>query len=277
MPLGKLGVWTTYRQIGEENAGGAARLVEECGYDAFWLGGSPQLSQVRPLLEATERIVVGTSIVNIWATDPADLVAEYAALAPEYGERLIVGIGVGHPEATSDYARPLRPMREFLDAIDAAPDPIPSERRALAALGPKMLDLAGERSAGTLPYFVPVEHTAAARERLGPQALVATEVACVLDADPASARATARKYARLYLGLVNYTGNLRRLGFGDADLDDGGSDRLLDAVIPHGDPAEVAAALRGHLEAGADHVAVQPIGGKGIPAAGWRALAEQLR
>lgn len=276
MTLGKLGVWTTYRRIGEENAGAAARLAEECGYGALWLGGSPRLSQVRPLLEATERIAVGTSIVNVWATDPADLVAEYAELAPEFGERLIVGIGVGHPEATSDYSRPLRAMRRFLDAIDAAPEPIPVERRALAALGPKMLDLAAERSAGTLPYFVPVEHTAAARERLGPRPLIATEIACVLDPDPAAARAIAREYARIYLGLVNYTGNLRRFGFGDADLEGEGSDRLIDAVIPHGDPARVAAAVGAHLAAGADHVAVQPLGEEGVPAAGWRALAEHL-
>ena len=276
MELGKLGVWTSYRQIGEENAGAAARLAEECGYGTFWLGGSPRLSQVRPLLEATERIAVGTSIVNIWAYEPTQLAAEYAELAPEFGERLMVGVGVGHPEATSDYTRPLSAMREFLDGIDAAPTPIPPERRALAALGPKMLDLAGERSTGTLPYFVPLEHTAAARQRLGPEPLVATEVACVVDADRARARAAARSYAKLYLGLSNYTANLRRFGFDDADIEGEGSDRLIDAVIPHGGPAEVAAVLRAHLEAGADHVAVQPVGGEGIPAEAWRTLAEQL-
>ncbi len=277
MELGEFGVWTTYRQIGEENAGAAARLVEECGYGTFWLGGSPRLPQVRPLLEATERIAVGTSIVNIWAYEPEQLAAEYAELAPELRERLIVGIGVGHPEATGDYSKPLSAMREFLDRLDAAPDPIPPERRCLAALGPKMLDLAAERSAGTVPYFVPVEHTAAARERLGAGKLVATEVACVLGEDRARLRETARGYAKLYLGLSNYTGNLRRFGYGDADIDDGGSDRLIDAVIPQGSAAEVAAALRAHLDAGADHVAVQPLGESGVPAAGWRALAEQLR
>ncbi|MFN8216822.1 MAG: TIGR03620 family F420-dependent LLM class oxidoreductase [Solirubrobacterales bacterium] len=276
MELGRFGVWTTHRQIGEENAGAAARLAEECGYGAFWLGGSPRLPQVRPLLEASERIAVGTSIVNIWAYEPARLAAEYAELASAFGERLLVGVGVGHPEATSDYRRPLRAMREFLDGIDSAPHPIPPERRALAALGPKMLDLAGERSAGTIPYFVPVEHTSAARERLGPEALVATEIACVVDPDPARARATARQYARLYLGLTNYTANLRRFGFGDADIEGEGSDRLIDSVVPHGSAAEVAAVARAHLEAGADHVALQPVGGEGIPAEAWRALAAEL-
>lgn len=276
MELGRIGVWTSYRQIGEENAATAARLVEECGFGTFWLGGSPLLPQVRPLLEATERLAVGTSIVNLWANEPERLAAEYAELAPEFGERLMVGIGVGHPEATSDYSRPLRAMREFLDGIDAAPAPIPPERRALAALGPKMLDLAGERSIGTLPYFVPLEHTAAARERLGPGPLVATEIACVVDSDTERARATARAYAKLYLGLGNYTGNLRRFGFGDADIGNGGSDRLIDAVIPHGSPAEIAAVVRAHLEAGADHVALQPVGREGIPAEDWRALAAEL-
>ena len=276
MELGRFGVWIGLRQIGEENAAAAARVAEESGYGTFWLGGSPRLPQVRAALEATERIAVGTSIVNIWAYEPGQLAAEYAELAPEFGDRLMVGIGVGHPEATSDYSKPLTAMREFLDGLDAAPDPIPAERRALAALGPKMLDLAAARSAGAVPYFVPLEHTPAARERLGSDRLLATEVACVLDPDPERARATARDYARLYLGLSNYTGNLRRFGFGDEDIADGGSNRLIDAVVPHGPPEQVAAVLRSHLEAGADHVAVQPLGGAGIPEEGWRALAAAL-
>jgi probable F420-dependent oxidoreductase len=118
--LGEFGVWTSFRQIGEENGAAAARLAEECGYGTFWLGGSPRLPQVRALLEATERIAVGTSIVNIWAYEPQRLAAEYAELAPELGERLMVGLGVGHPEATGEYSKPLTAMREFLDGLDAA-------------------------------------------------------------------------------------------------------------------------------------------------------------
>jgi probable F420-dependent oxidoreductase len=276
MELGRFGVWTAYRAIGEENAGEAAALVQELGFGTFWLGGSPRLPTTRPLLEAADAIVVGTGIVNVWAYEPAELAREYAALQPAFGDRLLVGIGIGHPEATSDYTRPLRSMRAFLDGIDAAPDPIPPQRRCLAALGPKMLDLCRERSRGTLTYFVPPEHTRAARERVGADALVATELACVLDTDAASARATARRYAEMYLGLRNYTANLLRYGFTAADISDGGSDRLIDTIVPHGTAQEIAEAARRHLDAGADHVCLQPVGTRGIPREGWSALAAAL-
>jgi probable F420-dependent oxidoreductase len=271
--LGTFGVWTSYRNIGEENAGEAAALVHDLGYGTFWLGGSPRLPTVRPLLEAAGGLTVATGIVNVWAYDPAELAREYAALAPEFGERLLVGIGIGHPEATSDYTRPLASTRAFLDGIDAAPTPIPPDRRALAALGPKMLDLCRERAAGSHTYFVPPEHTRAARDRLGPDRLIATEVACVVDTDPGSARAAARGYAKMYLGLRNYTGNLLRYGFTADDIAGGGSDRLIDAIVPHGSAEEIVAAAREHLDAGADHVCLQPVGVSGVPRAQWTALA----
>jgi probable F420-dependent oxidoreductase len=277
MEIGKIGVWTSTRAIGAEQFGAAAKVVEELGYGAFWLGGSPRLPAVRPLLEATSKIVVGTSIVNIWAYDPADLAAEYAELAPGFSERLLVGIGVGHPEASSDYARPFTAMREFLDGIDRAEPPIPRDRRAIAALAPKMLGLSAERSLAALPYFVQVAHTRAARELLGPGVLLAPEVACVLDEDPERARATAREYARLYLGLSNYTSNLIRHGFTEQDIADGGSDRLIDAVVPHGSAEHIAAVVDEHFDAGADHVALQVLGEPGIPRNGWTALAEAIR
>jgi probable F420-dependent oxidoreductase len=277
MEIGKIGVWTSTRAIGAEQFGAAAKVVEELGYGAFWLGGSPRLPAVRPLLEATSKIVVGTSIVNIWAYEPADLAAEYAELAPGFSERLLVGIGVGHPEASSDYARPFTAMRQFLDGIDRAEPPIPRDRRAIAALAPKMLGLSAERSLGALPYFVQVAHTRAARELLGPGVLLAPEVACVLDEDPERARATAREYARLYLGLSNYTSNLIRHGFTEQDIADGGSDRLIDAVVPHGSAEHIAAVVDEHFDAGADHVALQVLGEPGIPRNGWTALAEAIR
>jgi probable F420-dependent oxidoreductase len=277
MEIGKIGVWTSTRAIGAEQFGAAAKVVEELGYGAFWLGGSPRLPAVRPLLEATSKIVVGTSIVNIWAYEPADLAAEYAELAPAFSERLLVGIGVGHPEASSDYARPFTAMREFLDGIDRAEPPIPRDRRAIAALAPKMLGLSAERSLAALPYFVQVAHTRAARELLGPGVLLAPEVACVLDEDPERARATAREYARLYLGLSNYTSNLIRHGFTKEDIADGGSDRLIDAVVPHGSAEHIAAVVDEHFDAGADHVALQVLGEPGIPRNGWTALAEAIR
>ncbi|HVN62007.1 MAG TPA: TIGR03620 family F420-dependent LLM class oxidoreductase [Gaiellaceae bacterium] len=277
MNLGTTGVWTTYTRIGEENAGEAARLVEELGYGAFWLGGSPRLPSVRPLLEATEEIVVATGIVNVWAYgDPALLAAEYAALERDFPGRLLVGIGIGHPEATSDYSRPLSAMRAFLDGLDAAEPPLPRDRRCLAALAPKMLALSAERSLGAIPYFVPVAHTRLARELLGADPLLAPEMAFVLDGDTDRARGKAREFARTYLGLANYTNNLLRLGFTADDVAAGGSDRLIDAVIPHGSAEEIAAVARAHLDAGADHVALQALGEPGIPRRGWTALAEAM-
>jgi probable F420-dependent oxidoreductase len=276
MELGTIGAWTTYRTIGEENASEAAKLAEDLGFGTFWLGGSPRLTQIRPLLGATTVLHAATGIVNVWQYEPATLAAEHAALTAEFPGRVLSGVGIGHPEATSDYSHPLETMRTFFDGLDAAGTPVPRSERCMAALGPKMLDLATERSWGTHPYFTPVAHTRFARERLGEGALIAPEVACVLDADPQRARATARAYAKLYLGLRNYTGNLRRLGFGDEDLADGGSDRLIDAVVPHGSAEQVAETIRAHLDAGADHVCVQPVGVKGVPRAEWTALARAL-
>jgi probable F420-dependent oxidoreductase len=279
MELGTFGVWTAYGAIGEENAGEAASLVAELGFGTFWLGGSPRLSTVRPLLEADDSLTVATGIVNVWAYEPSELAREYGELSPQFGDRLLVGIGIGHPEATSDYTRPLASTRAFLDGIDAASgerDRIPPDRRVLAALGPKMLDLCRERSRGTLTYFVAPEHTSAARARLGDEPLIAVELACVLDTDPESARATARRYAKLYLGLGNYTSTLVRHGFTEADVSDGGSDRLIDTIVPHGSAEEIAAAARAHLDAGADHVCLQPVGVRSVPRAEWTALAAAL-
>jgi probable F420-dependent oxidoreductase len=153
---------------------------------------------------------------------------------------------------------------------------VPQEERCAAALGPKMLDLSAQRSLGTHPYFTPVEHTRFARERVGESALVAPELACVVDPDVDRARAKARRYARIYLGLSNYTSNLRKFGFTDEDISDGGSDRLIDAIVPHGTAQEVAAMVREHLDAGADHVCLQPVGVTGIPREEWTALASAL-
>jgi probable F420-dependent oxidoreductase len=276
MDLGAVGVWTSYRQIGEENAAEAARFVQDLGFGTFWLGGSPRLPSVRPLLEATDRLVVATGIVNVWSYDPAELSAEYLHLAEEFPDRLLVGIGIGHPEATSQYATPMAAMRAFLDGLDQAETPLPRDRRCLAALGPKMLELCRTRSRGAHTYFVPVAHTRAARAELGDDALLAPELACVVDDDSESARAKARRYAELYLGLRNYTNNLLRHGFTEDDISGRGSDRLIDAVIPHGGPEDIAAVAREHLDAGADHVCLQPVGVRGIPREEWTALAREL-
>jgi probable F420-dependent oxidoreductase len=277
MNLGRIGVWTSYRPFGAERAGEAAKLAEDLGYGAFWLGGSPHVPDVRPILEATSSLVAATGILNVWINDPAETASADAALRAEHPDRFMLGIGIGHPEATSDYTRPLRSMRTFLDGLDAAPSPPPREERCLAALGPKMLDLAAERTAGAHTYFVPVEHTRAARERLGPDRLIATEVACVVDdGDLERANAVAREYATLYLGLSNYTRNLLDHGFAEDDFANGGSDRLLDAIVPRGSAEDIAEVVRAHLDAGADHVCVQPLGEDGIPRASWTALARAL-
>jgi probable F420-dependent oxidoreductase len=271
-----IGVWTSARGIGDSNLPEAAKLVEQLGYSAFWLGGSPQLTELRPLLAATERLTLATGIVNVWQYEPATLAAEHAELAREFPGRVIAGIGVGHSEATAEYAKPLTTMRRFLDGLDAADPPLPTHERCLAALGPKMLELSAARALGALPYFTPVAHTRFARETIGEGALLATELACVIDTDSERGRASARAYAALYLGLSNYTNNLLRHGFTAEDIADGGSDQLIDAVVPHGSAGQVAEVVSAHLDAGADHVALQPVGVEGMPRREWTALAAAL-
>ncbi len=268
MKLGRTGVW-----ISAHGAGGVGRLpeaanvAEALGYGTFWLGGSPPVRGLGRLLDATATIVCATGIVNVWQHTPADVAREFDELAARHPDRVLLGIGIGHPEATSDYRRPLKTMREFFAGLDD----VPRDRRIAAALGPKMLDLAARQSIGTHPYFVPVAHTRFARATVGSVPTVAPEVACVVDPEPESARRKARDYAALYLGLSNYTDNLRRFGFTDADIADGGSDRLIDAVIPHGSAERVVEQIAEHFEAGADHVCVQPVGGDHL--ADWEALA----
>jgi probable F420-dependent oxidoreductase len=276
MELGRFGVWTSCRAIGEQHLSEAAGLAEQLGYGTFWLGGSPQLPQVRPLLEATESLVAATSIVNVWSYDPARLAAEFWELEEAFPGRLLVGVGIGHAEATADYSKPFSAMRSFLDGLDAAERPLPPDRRCIAALAPKMLRLSAERSLGTIPYFTSSDHTRSAREQLGAGPLLAPEVAFALDADADRARATARGYARLYLGLANYTNNLLASGFAAEDIAGDGSDRLIDSVVPQGGADAIARIMVDHLEAGADHVAVQALGEPGIPRASWSAMADAL-
>lgn len=276
MELGRFGIWTSYRALGEQNAGEAARLIETLGFGTLWLGGSPQLPALRPLLGATERIAVATGILNVWQSEPERVAHEFARLEDRFPGRVLLGIGIGHPEATTRYASPLETMRWFLDQLDAAATPVPPERRCLAALGPKMLGLSAERTRGAHSYFVPVEHTRRARERLGPSPMLTPELACALDSDVESGRARARAYAKLYLGLRNYTRNLLDFGFTEEDIAGGGSDRLIDAVVPQGEASAIAAVAERHLGAGADHVCLQTVGVTGIPRAEWTALASAL-
>jgi probable F420-dependent oxidoreductase len=265
MDLGQIGIWRL-RHLGTDGID----EIEALGYSALWLGGSPSTEDARPYLEATGTLKIATGILNVWQHEPADVAAGHAALTEEFPGRFLLGIGIGHPEATSDYTRPLATMRAFFDGLAA----VPQDERMAAALGPKMLDLAAERSLGAHTYFVPPAHTRAARERLGAAPVIAAEVACVVEPDPDTARGIAREYAERYLARRNYADNLRRLGFGDDELAGSGSDRLLDAVIPHGSAERSAAAVREHLDAGANHVCLQPLGPH--PAEDYRALAAAL-
>ena len=262
--------------FGIERAGEAAKLAEQLGYGTWWVGRSPHVPDIRPVLDATSTLVAATGILNVWINDPGETAAADAALRADFPGRFVLGIGIGHPEAASNYRRPLTEMRLFLDGLDASPTPTPVDGRCLAAMSPKMLELARERTAGTHLYFVSVDHTRLARERLGGGKLVAPEVACVVDTDSARARAVARDYAKLYLGLQNYRQALLVSGFTEGDLADGGSDRLIDAVIPQGSAGQIAEVVHAHLDAGADHVCLQPLGEEGIPRKSWTALAQAL-
>jgi len=271
MELGTIGIWRTNRQ-----GTATVPLLDELGFGTLWLGNSPGVEEMREYLEATSSMTIATGILNVWQHEPADVAAQFADLADAFPGRFLLGIGIGHPEATSEYRKPLATMRAFLDGLDAAPRPVPRDQRIVAALGPKMLELAAARSLGTHPYFVPVEHTRIARAAVGPDAVVATEVAVVVEPDAATARGVAREYAARYLASSNYTKNLERLGYTEAEFADGGSDRLIDAVVPHGSAEAIADVVRAHLDAGADHVCLQPLGHGADPEDDYRALAAAL-
>jgi probable F420-dependent oxidoreductase len=271
MQLGEIGIWRRHQEGTD-----AVPEIEALGFAALWVGGSPSLAQVRPFLERSERLLVATGILNVWQHEPADVAAQHAELTRAFPGRFLLGVGIGHPEATSVYTKPLTKMREFFDGLDAAPEPVPRDERIAAALGPKMLKLAAERSLGAHPYFTTHDHTRFAREVLGPDPVLAPELAVVLEPDAERGREAARSYAATYLRLSNYTGNLLRFGFTERDLEDGGSDRLIDAVVPHGPVEAIAEAVRAHLDAGADHVCLQPVGHGPAPLDDYRALARAL-
>ncbi len=272
--IGRFGIWRSASLVTPEIAAGIERL----GFGVLWLGSSPDgdLAQAEALLDATTTLTLATSIVNMWK-DPAALVARsYARVQQRHPGRFLLGVGAGHREATQQYAKPYETLARYVDELVAGG--VPRDGLVLAALGPRVLRLAGDQTAGAIPYLVPAEHTAQARALLGPGPLLAPEHKVVLDPDPARARALGRSRVRVpYLGLVNYTSNLRRLGWADEDLSDGGSDALIDALVAHGSPAEVATQVARHLDAGADHVCLQLITEEGDdPLPGYAKLAPAL-
>jgi probable F420-dependent oxidoreductase len=257
-----------------------AAELEGLGYTALWSTGGFRAglsSRFGRLLAATERMAVVSGIASIWITPPDVMARAVADLDGEYPGRFVLGLGVSHAPIVADYVRPLDHMAQYLDGLDGNGAEVAKDRRLLAALGPRMLALAAERSAGAHPYFVPAEHTARAREVLGAGALLAPEVSVVLEPDAATARQVAREFTAGYLTLANYAGNLRRLGYTEDDLADGGSDRLVDAVVAWGDSDHVVEHVRRHVEAGADHVCIQVLAPlETFPIDAYRELAPGL-
>ena len=285
MHLGGTGVWSAALRYGEpaQSAEAAAEL-EQLGYSAGWLPdvGGDVFAAVANVLQATTTFVAATGILNLWMHEPSDAASGYHAIVDAHGERFLMGIGVSHHvlvdlKEPGAYQRPLARTREYLDAIDALPNPVPRESRVLAALGPKMLELARERAGGAHPYLANPDHTARARAVLGPDPLLAPEQPVVLETDATAARATARTHLATYLTLPNYVNNLQRLGLTDDDVADGGSDRLVDTIVAWGDEAAIAKRVQAHRDAGADHVCIQVLtGDMSLPREQWRRLAPAL-
>lgn len=254
--LGRFGVWT-----GQPVTPDQAAEIEKLGYGTVWVGASPaaDLAFVEPILEKTETLQVATGIVNIWTADAGEVAESYHRIEKAFPGRFLLGVGVGHPEHTQEYTKPYQALVDYLDKLDAAK--VPTSRMVIAALGPKVLKLSAQRSAGAHPYLTTPVHTGQARELLGPTVLIAPEHKVVLTDDAEKAREIGRGTVDFYLGLSNYVNNWKRLGFTEDDLERPGSDRFIDAVVAYGSPDEIAARLSEHLAAGADHVAIQVLGG----------------
>ncbi|HEY3062321.1 MAG TPA: LLM class F420-dependent oxidoreductase [Chloroflexota bacterium] len=279
MNLGRIGIWSSALRNAETSvAADASAELETLGYGALWFpGGSPEgfADHVSGLLGATKNVVIASGIVSVWTHDPKTISKQYQQFEAQAPGRFLLGIGISHPHVVEraglTYQKPMARLRWFLDELEN----VPIERRILASLGPKSLQLARERSWGTHPYFVPVAHTRVARAAIGPGKLLAPELMVVLETDPAKARATARQHMAMYLGAPNYTNNLLRLGYTAEDIGGGGSDRIVDDIVAWGDEARILARVQEHIDAGADHVCVQVLNqDRRVPALDeWRRLA----
>ena len=288
MQLGSVGVWSGALRNAERGAVlEAAAELEELGYATLWMPGGRHeglAEHLQAILERTRRAVVATGIVSIWTHPAAAIASMHHMLTQAYPGRFLLGVGISHQHVVQgaglQYDKPLRKLRGYLDELDAAPTPVPIDERILASLGPRSLRLARDRSLGTHPYFVPVEHTRIAREAVGPGKLVAPEQMVVPETDPGRARAIARPNIDRYLHAPNYTNNLLRLGFDEQDFANGGSDRLVDAIVAWGDAGTIMRRVREHHAAGADHVCIQVLTETPQDLAramdGWRRLAPEL-
>lgn len=281
--VGRTGIWCVSSAWPDDpgRAEAAAAELEGLGYGALWLGISrPSLQLPEMLLAATSSLAVATGIVSVWDAPAAELAAAYHRVADLFDDRFLLGIGASHEHAVKrhgqQYHRPYSKVAGFLDGLDAASPPVPRDGRALAALGPRMLALAGERSAGAHPYLTTPEHTLQARELLGPGPLLAPEQMVVLETDPARARQIARDALGFYLKAPNYIASLLRHGFSEEEIGQA-SDRVIDALVAWGSQDAIRARVEAHHQAGADHVCVQALTGEpGLPLAQWRALAQAL-
>ena len=285
--VGGTGIWSRELRYGDAaQAADAAQELEELGYAALWIPdtGGDLFGAVANLLAATQRATVATGILNLWMHSADDAARRFVELTIEHGHRFLLGIGVSHARLIDrvrepgTYQRPIQQVVDFLDGLDSAATPVSQRDRLLAALGPKMLEVARQRTAGTHLYLVTAEHTATARDALGIESVVAVEQGVVMESDPEAARVLARQHLIHYLELPNYTNNWKRIGFTDDDLAHGGSDRLVDALYAWGDEATIARRVQAHRDAGASHVCVQVVTADPgeFPRAEWRALAPVL-
>jgi probable F420-dependent oxidoreductase len=268
--LGRIGIWN--RTVAEERpeSAEAAAELEELGFGAVWIGGSPPVSMAENVLAATSRLVVATSILNVWQHEPADVAAQAKAANAKFDNRFLLGLGISHGPMVANYSKPLATMKAFLAGLDAAGHP--REQRLLAALGPKMLELSALQAGGAVPYLTTAEHTARARDILGPDRLLVPELKVVLTNDRAEGLQIGREHLQIYLTLPNYLNSLRTLGFDDTDFADGGSDKLVTGTVAIGDESVVDEWVQRHLDAGANHVAIQVLNSP-LPRPQWRALS----
>ncbi|WP_328584654.1 TIGR03620 family F420-dependent LLM class oxidoreductase [Streptomyces sp. NBC_00370] len=281
MQLGHTGLWSIeLRTADPGQITDAAAELDELGWGALWipgLGGGDILGDSERLLRATRTTKVAIGVLSIWRHQAEEMAGWHARLQSEYGRRLLLGLGVSDPAAAEGAGRPYRPLADigaYLDTLDDAPVPVPRSERVMAALAPRMTELAGQRTAGVHPFMVTPEYSAAARERLGAGPLLAPYQAVVLESDPGKARAAARGFLGGFLTMDHYAKNLLRQGFTEDDLTGGGSDRLIDAVVARGDVEAIGKRVQAHHDAGADHVCLHIVGAdSGVPMAQWRELA----
>jgi probable F420-dependent oxidoreductase len=284
MELGRIGVWYFTEALTAVQAAEMAQRIESLGYGTLWIPeaiGRHPFAHAAWLLAKTERLNIATGIANIYARDAVSTAAAQKTLAEQSGGRFLLGLGVSHRPLVEGvrshvYASPVATMRAYLDAMEKAPysavRPAETPPTVLAALGPHMLTLAATKTQGAHPYFTTPEHTAMARQVMGPNPWLCVEQKVMLETDAAKARRVARLTAGIYLGLENYRNNWKRMGFTEADFENGGSDRFIDATVAWGDVPAIQKRVRAHLDAGASHVCIQPVNPEGLPVPDWRVL-----